>query len=288
MTPNGRTQIPEHQPEGGAFRPVLFYALAFAIAWGAWTPLLLHKIEFLRLPIPFVVALFVGQTLGAFAPLLSLLVIQWISNDPTLVKQVFSQLRFRGISIFWYLVPALTPIAITIAINLQYGLFSGSEITVLRPEPVQQLGWALLAVIPFQFMLGMIGSPLGEEPGWRGYILDRFSRRGRALAGSGIVAGLWWVWHLPLFVVLGVSPNGYTFLTMAGHSLLLDSLFLLSRNNLLVAMLYHQGINTSFLFLMSKAETPAGSALLLLVAIITRAVVHYRCALSPHGSVGSK
>jgi hypothetical protein len=54
MTPTCRTQIPEHEPEGGAFRPVLFYALAFAIAWGAWTPLLLHKIEVLRLPIPFV------------------------------------------------------------------------------------------------------------------------------------------------------------------------------------------------------------------------------------------
>jgi hypothetical protein len=108
------------------------------------------------------------------------------------VKQVFSRLRFREVSIFWYLVPALTPI-----------------------------------------------------------------------------------------VVLGVSPNGYTLLAMAGHSLMIDSLFLLSRNNLLVAMLYHQGINTSFLFLISKAETPAGSALLLLVAIITRAVVHYRCALSP-------
>jgi hypothetical protein len=106
--------------------------------------------------------------------------------------------------------------------------------------------------------------------------LDGFARKGRALAGSGIVAVLWWIWHLPLFVVLGVSPTGYTFLTMAGHSLLIDSLVLLSRNNLLVAMIYHQGINTSFLFLVSKAETPAGSFVLLLVAIITRAAVHYQ------------
>ena len=287
MTPAStrRTQFPEHEPCGEAFRPVLFYALAFAIAWAAWTPLLLHKIDVLRLPIPFVIVLFVGQTVGAFAPLLSLFAIQRISKDPTLVKQVFSLLRFRGVSFSWYLVPALAPIVITIVMNTSYGLFTNSGITILRPEPRQELGWALLAVIPFQFILGIIGSPLGEEPGWRGYVLDRFARKGSALIGSGIVACLWWIWHLPLFVILEVNLNAYTFLAMASHSLLIDSLFLLSGRNLLVAMIYHQGINTSFLFLV-KAETLGGSVAFLLVAVITRAVVQHIYALSKSDNHG--
>ncbi len=274
MMPACRTHLPEHDPRIETFRPLLFYALAFAIAWAAWTPLVFQKMGVLRLPVPFVITLFIGQTLGAFAPVLSLFVIQRIVKNPNLVKQVFSQLRFRGVSISSYLAPAFVPIGITMVLNVSHAMFSGGGITVLRPEPVQELGWALLAVIPFQFVLGMIGSPLGEEPGWRGYILDGFARKGRALAGSGVVAGLWWIWHLPLFVVLGVEPNAYTFLAMAGHSLVLDSLFLLSGRNLLVAMLYHQGINTSFLFFISKTETPGGSVALLLVAVITRAVVH--------------
>ncbi len=269
-----RTNLSKQEPCIETFRPLTFYVLAFAIAWTAWTPLVLHKLDVLRLPVPFVITLFVGQTLGAFAPVLSLFMMQRIFKNPNLVKQVFSQFRFRGGAIPWYLVIAIIPVGITMVLNVSHTMFSGGEVTVLRPEPVQELGYALLAVIPFQFALGMIGSPLGEEPGWRGYILEGFIRKGRALAGSVIVAGLWWIWHLPLFVVLGVEPSAYTFLAMAGHSLVLDSLFLLSGRNLLVAMIYHQGINTSFLFFISKNETLGGSVALLLVAVITRAVVH--------------
>lgn len=268
-----RTQLREHEHCDTDFHPVLFYALAFTIAWAAWMPLLLHKWEVLRLPIPFVITLFIGQTVGAFAPVLSLFVIQRICRNPELINHVFRQFQFKAVSIFWYLAPALVPIGITTVLNLSHSVFSGDGLTVLRPEPVEELGWALLAVIPFQFILGMIGSPLGEEPGWRGYILAGFARRRCAIAGSVIVASLWWIWHLPLFVVLEVNPTVYTFLAMAGHSLILDSLFLLSGHNLLVAMLYHQGINTSFLFLISKSETPSGSVALLSVALITRTLV---------------
>lgn len=265
----------KHEPSGEAFRPVLFYTFAFAIAWAAWTPLLLHKTGVFQLPVPFAITLFVGQTLGAFAPVLSLFVVQRISKDSGLVKRVFARLRFKGISLLWYVAPAVVPVALTVALSMLHGLVSGGGIAVLRPEPVQELGWGLLAVIPFQFVLGMIGSPLGEEPGWRGYALDGFLRKGLGPAGSGIVAGLWWIWHLPLFVVLGVDPTLYTLLGMAGHSLVLDSLFILSGRNLLVAMLYHQGINTSFLFFISPIETPFGSVALLVVALMFRLGIHF-------------
>jgi hypothetical protein len=39
-------------------------------------------------------------------------------------------------------------------------------------------------------------------------------------------------------------------------------------------MIYHQGINTSFLFLISSLDTPGGSAALLLIALATRIVAH--------------
>jgi hypothetical protein len=44
-----QTDPREHQPCGRVFRPVLFYVLAFSIAWAAWTPLLLHKLDVLRI-----------------------------------------------------------------------------------------------------------------------------------------------------------------------------------------------------------------------------------------------
>jgi membrane protease YdiL (CAAX protease family) len=117
----------------------------------------------------------------------------------------------------------------------------------------------------------MIGSPFGEEPGWRGYVFDHFAQTGRGYRGSALVAVLWWVWHVPLFVVLGVSPSAWSFLEMLGHSLLVDSFFLLSGRYLLAAMCYHQGVNISFMFFAAKTQSVTGLILLLGVALAVRA-----------------
>lgn len=261
------------EPQNYPLRFWLFFGFAFGIAWIAWAPLLLHKLEQLVLPIPYPLALFVCQTLGAFAPLLALFILQNFFKDHSLIAKVFSQVRIRHTSIFWYVVPALTPILVTVIIGIVVNIVLGETIQILRPEPIKELGLALLVMIPFQFALGMIGSPLGEEPGWRGYVFSRFAHRGQALIGSLVVACLWWVWHIPLFIILDVPVQPFNFLAMAGHSLIIDSFFLLSGHNLFVAMLYHQGINTSFLFFISKAETPAGALALLVIGLTLRIAV---------------
>lgn len=185
-----------------AFHPVLFYALTFAIAWTAWAPLLLHVRGIVKLPIPYAVALFVCQTIGAFAPLISLSLIQRIKRTPGLVEGVLRKIRLKGVSLRWLLLPAVFPVAIAIATAIVHPLVSAEgSVSILRPETVGELGWALLLVIPFTFVVAMIGSPLGEEPGWRGYVLDHFAQKGQGLRGSAIVAVLWWSWHVPLFIV---------------------------------------------------------------------------------------
>jgi membrane protease YdiL (CAAX protease family) len=259
------------------FYPVLFYALAFAIAWTAWAPLLLHVRGIVELPVPYPAALFVCQTIGAFSPLISLLFIQRIKRTPGLVEHVLRKIRLKGVSPFWLLLPAVMPVALAVATAAAYALLSESDsITILRPEPVDELGWALLLVVPFTFVVAMIGSPLGEEPGWRGYILDHFAREGRGYRGSALVAVLWWVWHVPLFIVLHVAPNGYSFLEMFGHSLLIDSFFLLSGRNLLSAMFYHQGVNISFMFFSPKTHSVAGVTILLGIAASLRMIAERR------------
>lgn len=250
---------------------MLFYLLSFAIAWTAWAPLLSVKWEMVVLPVPYPILLFICQTLGAFAPLFALLILQRFTNDPTLLRRLLSKLRFRNVPFYWFLIPAITPIAITSITAIVNGIISPDEgILILRPEPLSELGWALILIIPFSFVLGMIGSPLGEEPGWRGYVLGAFAERGQGYRGSMLVAVLWWTWHIPLFFVLDIPLSGYIFWEMAGHSLLIDSVYLLSRKNLLVAMLYHQGINSNFMFFVSATQTVAGVVILLSIALSVR------------------
>lgn len=256
-----------------SFHPALFYTLSIGVAWTAWAPLLLHKFRDLALPVPYPVALFFCQTLGAFAPLLSLFLIQRIKGNPELVDRAFRTLRLKGTPLHWALLPTIVPVAIAVTTAVVDGALSpGRDIVIFRQGPHSELGWALILVIPFSFAMGLIGSPLGEEPGWRGYIFDRLAARGRGIWGSTVVAVMWWIWSVPLFVVLDVPPNGYSFLEMAGHSLLIDSFFLLSGRNLLAAMLYHQGVNTSFMFFASRTHTVHGLVVLIGVAVFVRIV----------------
>ena len=166
---------PASPPERVDFYPVLFYVFAFAIAWTAWAPLLAHVRQVVTLPVPFPVALFVCQTLGAFAPLLSLCVIQRVRRQPDLAERVLKKIRFRNVPVRWFVLPAVTPVLIAIVTAVCTSLTSaGAPVPILNPDRVEELGWGLLAVIPITFFVAMIGSPFGEEPGWRGYLLDGF------------------------------------------------------------------------------------------------------------------
>jgi membrane protease YdiL (CAAX protease family) len=254
------------------FHPVWFYLLAVAIAWTAWAPLVAHVRGMAALPVPFPVALFVCQTLGAFAPLLALLLLQRWKGPPGLVEGVLRKIRLPTTAWRWLILSAVFPSAIAVITSVAYDLiWSNGEITILRPEPVAELGWALALVMPLTFVLALVGSPLGEEPGWRGYVFDQFVRRSQGYLGSAVVALMWWVWHVPLFIVLGVAPNGYSLLEMVGFSLLIDSFYLLSGRNLLAAMFAHQGANIGFMFFAGKTKSVVGLAILLGIAIAWRA-----------------
>ena len=258
---------------GGVFSPTLFCLLAFVIAWAAWVPLALHKLERLQLPVPFGAALYVGQTLGAFAPLLALLAMQRMGRDRSIVRDVFRRFRLRGTPRRWLLLPAVLPFAVAVSTSLVYRIASpGAEVAIFRPGPAGGLGWMLFLVVPLYFVVSMFGSPLGEEPGWRGYLLDRLAERRRGMFASVLIAVLWAVWHVPLLVALGVPLGPASLAELAGFSLLIDSLYLLSGRNLLVAMLCHQGVSTQFMFFSSQARTAIGLVTLFLVAISLRLV----------------
>jgi len=59
----------------------------------------------------------------------------------------------------------------------------------------------------------IIGGPLGEEIGWRGYVLPRLLKQKSGLAANGIIFLMWTVWHLPLFWLEGSFQQGTSIAT---------------------------------------------------------------------------
>ena len=89
-------------------------------------------------------------------------------------------------------------------------------------------------------MFGVIAS-VSEEIGWRGFALPRLQERWGAFAASGLLGGLWYLWHLPMFIGAGVPLNLVLVMLLYfwGASLLLTWIYNRSGASLLLVALGH-------------------------------------------------
>jgi CAAX protease family protein len=94
-------------------------------------------------------------------------------------------------------------------------------------------------------LLLIFAGALGEETGWRGYALPQLQRRFSPLASSLILAGLWFGWHLPQFLVIATyrdfAPAGYVgmFLGLACGAVVLTWLYNRSGGSILLVAVWH-------------------------------------------------
>jgi len=140
----------------------------------------------------------------------------------------------------------------------------------------------------------LLGGPLGEEPGWRGFALPRLQRQAGPLWGTLILGMLWGLWHLPLYLrpvylaATGVQEAGTSVaglsVAFVGSLLALTALAVIftwvfnhTRGSLLLMMLLAASLNTGGLFVtlsfpsLSQTlvfDTPALNLILDLVPLV--------------------
>jgi len=92
----------------------------------------------------------------------------------------------------WWLVALFISGVIILAALPLNALFGGNMPTfaMFRQE------WYL---IPAYFLLTLLGGPLGEEFGWRGFALPHLQRKWNPVLAGAFIGLLWGLWHLPLF-----------------------------------------------------------------------------------------
>jgi len=154
--------------------------------------------------------------------------------------------------------------------------------------------------VSFVAML-ILGGPLGEEPGWRGFALPRMQPRYGPLWGTLLLGVLWCFWHLADFL----TPSHGGFLTnfpiflvnVLAMAILFTWVFNHTRGSILIALLLHASVNTSSIALnslfLAVDQTSNDLAMLigfgvpaLLIVILTRGRLGYQPLPSPQSSRG--
>ena len=98
--------------------------------------------------------------------------------------------------------------------------------------------WHALAAGLIYLPLIALG-PLGEELGWRGFLLPRLLDQMKPLSAALILGAIWMVWHLPAFFMSGVPQSNMSLpIFMIGgmaFTVFITWLFLNARQSILIA-----------------------------------------------------
>jgi membrane protease YdiL (CAAX protease family) len=217
----------------------------------------------------------IPSSLGGLSPLLTLWLLDRFSADTKILSPIFNSIYSWKTQIPWLIVAAFAyPLLITVGNLVSFFVGYELQLFLLNPGPAE-LELALVAIIPITFLAGNISSPLFEEPGWRGFALPKLQATfGREL-GSLILGSYWWLWHQMMNISFGVYPSIVGFISMLGLSFAIDSIFNLSRRNLLAAMFAHSSsfIVNTYLFMGTNELTSFTTSLVVWIFVIALRII---------------
>jgi membrane protease YdiL (CAAX protease family) len=223
-----------------------FFLLTYIISWGIWVPIVLYyylspfPISLENTPIRIIMLAF----LGLFGPTFAALIMSWLQDGSRGVKRLLSRWKTVHVGIRWYLfIPIINTVTTLAAIQF--------NITFLGRTP--QINWGLWYLFFTDFLRWMIiGGPIAEETGWRGYALPRLMTSRNALNASLILGGIWGCWHLPLLFIPGAAvpvpfePSILLIYVLNGVSLSVIFTWLYNNTggSVFVSYLFHAGVNS--------------------------------------------
>jgi len=203
---------------------------------------------------------------AAIGPTLAAFLITAFTEGKLGVKALWRRFWNRYLSFKWLLVTLLCYEALRLAANLVARAIDG------QPYPIFDTSTPLWMIIPL-FIGAFISSGMGEEFGWRGYVLPRLQAKWNALTSSIVLGLLWAAWHIPAFIIPNVSPlyqrNFWEWLPMVLlYTFIFTWIFNNSKGSVLAAALLHAAMNTSVVLLPTYTSLWYYYGILLLAVIL--------------------
>ncbi len=138
-------------------------------------------------------------------------------------------------------------------------------------------------------LIFILGGPLGEEPGWRGFALPRWQQRSGPLVGTLILGVLLGLWRLPLFLIPGYDGAGTGFVGISipfiefvigitAMAVIVTWVYNNTRGSLLLAMLLITSLYAAFnefvrLFPSLPGHSPVFQSLYIVLVVVALLII---------------
>ena len=218
----------------GQTRSIVAYVVwAYGLTWLVMLPWVLSQRGLIALSLPTH-----WEVSGAFGPALAALLVTWRAEGASGLRTLFAGLARWRVKWAWLAFVLLSPLAVL-------GLAVASATLTSDPPALGRLPLWTAAGLFDLVVVGAILQSLGEEPGWRGFMLQRLRMGFGPLAATAVLAPVWIVWHLPAFLArpeFGVAQLLGLSLGLAAAAVWLTLIYDATRS-LLMAVLWHALIN---------------------------------------------
>jgi membrane protease YdiL (CAAX protease family) len=222
----------------GRHQVVAYVALAWGLSWAYWMPLALRG----DVVTP---GGSVTHFPGLAGPLVAALVVTLLASGRQGLRDYAGSLVRWRVAPRWYVVAAVPYLMFLASIAL---LALGGADTPPLAEWSQFSGLPALA-LPLVLFLVLLFNGFGEEGGWRGFLTPALLTRRGPLTTSLIVAGIWFIWHVPSFAVVETYRHlGLAIVPMMGIGLISGAIVLTwiyvgSGGSVLIVALWHLALN---------------------------------------------
>ncbi len=175
-----------------------FFLLTFAFSWMFWIPMIVWEPA---RPLMMSIVL-----IGAFGPSIMGVASTYRTGGREAGRELWQRFfRLRRIPLRWLILTlALFP-AIAIVGYIIDSALGGN------PPPANMETLTHPAHLIGFFVIMILGGPLAEELGWRGFALEPLQKKRSALSASLVLGVVWALWHLPLFFMKDTSQGAIGF-----------------------------------------------------------------------------
>ncbi len=202
----------------------VFFLVAFGIPWAGAIIARLKHINDPQIIPAFTIAMAFCSVAGVLAT--------YVETGSQGLKDLVKRCLLYRISAVWWIYALFLPFGIHLPATIIYA----AALQHLGPfKPANLLNhWWMLYIWAF----GLLQGPLGEELGWRGYLLPRLLQKHTPLNASILVGLVWAAWHFDIFFHSFVA-DALFFASAVALSILMTTLFLHTRGSVLLAIAMH-------------------------------------------------